>query len=852
MQKRHSAERSQRLAALSVVIAVTAFVAFLAQCISLSWRDAKHMAADNAASIAMSLDWRLGRSLEAIDTALLASAHAVAITDDPVPVPDLVRAALFGSLVTRGLDGVAITNAAGTTIAMSNRTLPPLDLSDRDYFAAHRDDPNLGLLISQPVIGRNNGVRSTMLSRRIDKPGGVFAGVAVGSVELTQFDKVFETFKMRPGSKITILKTDGTILLRWPGSETKWPPSITGPRAIAELRNSPSGSFESISAGDGVYRLFAYRKVGDFPLLILVGLSEHEVFVDWASSLLPSAGVIGLLLLAIIGGACLLGREWGRRVEAEHDTRRRATALSVSIARLDALFQHSPDALQVIAVQPDGHFIWEAVSPLFLELYDIQTDVEGAAPHDCLPTEIADHVIGCWRACVQARTPLTFQYTMNKAGRRCDLEKSLAPVFDPTGRICRLVGSIRDVTERNRMQQTLQQSQKMEIVGQLTAGVAHDFNNLLQAIIGTLDVMDHMLGAHEAAQQCLSVVRRAAFRGTSLTNRLLTVSRKQNLEPALVDIEEALQELKELSESTLGPRIRLETDIAAHPGPILVDPSQLMTCLINLVVNARDAMPGGGSIQISAETAHASDPGAPPGLAGKFVLIRVTDDGCGMQPDVLAHACEPFFTTKELGKGSGLGLAMVQGFAGQSGGAIKVASEFGRGTSVEIWLPLARESLVRLQAPRPERVSGSGRILVADDDDEVGAALSLMLTQGGYRVTLASTGEQALALLEGSDHFDVLLADYAMPGMSGAELIARTLQRFPAMPVLLITGYNQKALHDDDLPVGVRILRKPLGRDELLLQLRAAMNAYERLPVLDETGAPFPSNVFRFTSRNPR
>ncbi len=370
---------------------------------------------------------------------------------------------------------------------------------------------------------------------------------------------------------------------------------------------------------------------------------------------------------------------------------------------------------------------------------------------------------------------------------------------DKTGRQIGAFQFTSDVTDRLRReaelahaQEALRHSQKMDALGQLTGGVAHDFNNLLMPIIGSLDMLLRKGPGDERSRRMVEGALQAAERAKTLVQRLLAFARRQPLRAAPTDIGSLIEGMAELMASTTGPRVKVVVDVEARLAPAIADPNQLEMALLNLAVNARDAMPEGGALRISAR--HEPHPPAfdPPLEPGSYLRISVADTGVGMDPATLARATEPFFSTKGVGEGTGLGLSMAHGLAAQLGGALSIQSEVGVGTSVDIWLPLA-EAAPRPTAPRlvEDWPTAFGDALLVDDEDLVRASAREMLVDLGYRVVEAPSGEEALRLIDAGLRPDVLITDHVMPGMTGAVLAAAARERLPELPVLIISGYAQ-------------------------------------------------------------
>jgi len=352
------------------------------------------------------------------------------------------------------------------------------------------------------------------------------------------------------------------------------------------------------------------------------------------------------------------------------------------------------------------------------------------------------------------------------------------------------------IEERERMEATLRQMQRLEAVGQLTSGVAHDFNNLLTVVLGNIGFIERRLdeaGIDGNTSRRLGYMRAAAERGAKLTDQLLSFSRRQRLEPKVLDLNEALGGMRDLLQSTIGGSMHIDISLAPDLWPGLVDPTQLELAVLNLAINARDAMQIGGTLRVATRNITLDQTRSPEEpTAGDYVEICVADTGSGMSPDVRAKVFEPFFTTKEVGKGSGLGLSQVLGFAKQSGGGVRIESEVDRGTAIHIYIPRAAAAAQR-EAPAVTTAQPAdnpeANILLVDDDNAVRAVTADMLREMGYHVLEAGSGGAALETIDSETDIDLAIIDFAMPGMSGAELAARLRVRRPALPTLFITGF---------------------------------------------------------------
>ncbi len=424
------------------------------------------------------------------------------------------------------------------------------------------------------------------------------------------------------------------------------------------------------------------------------------------------------------------------------------------------------------------------------------------------------------------------------------------PVKDDVGDVSKWFGTATDITALVEAQQTLKrsneeletlvyertkerevvlaqlhESQKMETIGQLTGGVAHDFNNLLAVILGSLSLLRKALPDDPRTSRLLDGAIQGAERGATLTKRLLAFARRQELRLEAVELQKVLPDMLGFLQQSIGPAVRIILDLPADVSPVKIDSNQLELALMNLAVNARDAMPNGGTLTISARDQSIHRDNIASKLAqGDYVKVSVTDTGEGMSAETLTKATEPFFTTKGVGKGTGLGLSMIHGLTVQSGGAMEIKSQPGRGTTVSLWLPRARAG----EFVTPEAETGPARaetlrqlrILLVDDDSLVSKNAVYMISDLGHSVSEASSAAQAIQMLSTGEKFDVVITDYAMPGMNGLDLASRIRQMSPGLPIILATGFA-----DFQSPAEIEFPRlgKPYSQDELAKTLEAAL-----------------------------
>jgi PAS domain S-box-containing protein len=395
---------------------------------------------------------------------------------------------------------------------------------------------------------------------------------------------------------------------------------------------------------------------------------------------------------------------------------------------------------------------------------------------------------------------------------------------DAYGNPVEFAGTLLDVTDRKELESQLTQARKMDAIGQLTGGIAHDFNNLLAAVLGGLGMIERRLPLSDDQAKIVGMTRHAAEQGAELVKHLLAFARRQKLEPASIQIPRLAQSVTSLLAHTLGGMVELDWKLSDTVSPVYADASQLELAVMNLIINARDAMPEGGVVTVAAEDREVTEQVGRAGLApGPYVVIGVGDTGCGIAPELIEQVLEPFFTTKPVGKGTGLGLSMVYGFAQQSGGEVRVDSELGKGTCVEIWLPRAPESagmVMEIAEPITDVPAAALNILLVDDHDGVRATTAALLEDLGHSVRHVTEGAHALELFrKDPGAFDLLITDYAMPRMSGAELVRQVRSQAEDFPALIITGYAQADFNASESP-DVRFLAKPFTAEQLKTALR--------------------------------
>jgi PAS domain S-box-containing protein len=465
-----------------------------------------------------------------------------------------------------------------------------------------------------------------------------------------------------------------------------------------------------------------------------------------------------------------------------------------------------------------GYAVDDHVKPASFWVDKVHPD-DASISTPLLERTLADPTKNEWEARYRFRTA---------SGKYVNFEDRGYIVRDASGKAIRMVGGSTDITDRLSMEEQLLQSQRLESLGQLTGGIAHDFNNLLTVILGNAQLLQEQLHDQPKLRNLTNIIDVAATRGANLTRHLLAFSRKQALQPGTIDVNKLLGNLKGMLSRTLGENIVINLKTQEGLWPAFVDQNQLEVALLNLCINARDAMPDGGIVALETanvrlDAAFSATSNVEP---GDYVLITISDTGSGIPPEIIDHVFEPFFTTKDKGKGTGLGLSTVFGFVKQSNGHISIYSEVGRGTTLRVYLPRSVEASTQpestVNAPRVE--GGSELILLVEDNELVRKFGQDMLKSLGYSVLVASDGRSALAILQERKDVKLLFTDVVMPGMGGHELAKKAQKLHPELKILYTSGYTQDSMiHNGKLDAGVTLLEKPYNRAALAAKLREVL-----------------------------
>lgn len=745
-------------------------------------------------------------------------------------------------------DYLTVFDADGIAVASSmTPDLPEVTVADRPWFQAHLAGAERH--VGEALVGRISGEILFTYSRSLRRPDGSLDGVAQMAIHPGFFERIGFGTETASGTILALRTPDGRTIARTGLTAGDVGETLAGDPRLQRLLASPAGYIRSNATADGADRKIAWRRVTDWPAIVTVSVPVGSGLAPFRRALVGSLALTGGMLVALAAftafairlsrreeaaqaglataHAALLQARDGLEQRVAERTRDLAEAnhrLRENEARFRGIFNATFQFISLL--EPDG---------TLLESNETALAFIGRKPQDVVGRRFWE--TPWWRRDPTARDRLRdalrraaagefIRYEVEVAGTgdtRALMDFSLKPVRDAAGAVVLLVAEGRDITALKSAEARLHAAQKLETLGQLTGGVAHDFNNLLMAVLGNLGLLRKRLPDDARLRRLLDGAVQGAERGAALTQRLLAFARRQELRPEAIDLARLTDGMADLLHRSLGPGIDLRIELPSHLPPVRADANQLEMALLNLSLNARDAMGGNGRLTIAARPAAPGEAEAPGD--GPYLCITVTDTGTGMDAATLQRATEPFFTTKGPGKGSGLGLSMVHGLAAQSGGQLRLRSTPGEGTTVELWLPAAdRGELAGEAAAASPRALAPMRplsILVVDDDPLIQAGTAAMLEDLGHAVDIAASGPAALEALDRGG-YGLMVTDFAMPGMNGLALIKAVRDRWHGLPIILATGFAE-------LPEGERLdvprLNKPYRQEDLAAAIATVIAA---------------------------
>ena len=819
---------------VSVLILVAVFL-WVQQVVAKEREMAFANAQDLNSKIALSDEVRIRSLLASLDKVLLV------MRKEFVGNPELTREALMLRLEELKIDKevdpyIYFADASGEVLLSSaqssNSQKLKLNVADRAFFIKQMTEQGDPLMVGAPVQSRTNGKWVVPLTRRITNRDGSFGGVIAMSMNPDLFTDPFGKTSLGKDATRALMGLDGYTLLRLNGDKISYGGDTRKSQLYTEIKQSKVGSYTAVASSDGIQRAVSYRVIDPYGIIILAGSSVQsieETYRDKARGYVIGSFLFGALIVGMCG-LMLLGIVRQRKLAA---SQQQFTKLIEMVPQL------------VAGLDKHGEIVWvnsrspEYVGPS-VEEQAAGFDWVRAAVHPKDQGRVDEFVAS---ALTRSQNMESCEYRKRRFdGAYLWFSSQITRVSDEDSGEISYLQTGTDIHDRKMAEERSRVAQKLESIGQLTGGMAHDFNNLLAIILGNLDLAKSQQTATAASRQ-IDVAMNAAQRGVGLVKSLLALASRQPMLPATIDLEVLAERVSPLLKHAAGQRVHFEMKLPGVGVQVEVDEAGLEAVLLNLTVNARDAMPKGGDLSLSL------------GITGASASIVITDTGTGMPEAVLKRATDPFFTTKERGHGTGLGLSMVAGFVKQSHGTLKIHSVEGKGTTIEILLPLVRASARAANALEPSAVetlpapltlpvmsqspppvnslvastSGKRKILIVDDEPALAELVRAWAKAQGHTVVLANSADDALTLLA-VRAFDVLLTDILMPGsMDGIGLAEKASGLYPAMKVLLMSGYSKEtATNRADVPWP--LLVKPFGKDDFYAALGeafAAPNAVE-------------------------
>ena len=718
-------------------------------------------------------------------------------------------------------------------IVYSSLGLPasPVSLKDREHIRVHLDSDQDRLFISKPVKGRVSNKWSIQFSRPI-RSAGRNVGVIVLSVDPGYFNRFYQTVPLNEGDIVSVIRSTGDLLAHAPGPQDYLGTVIRDAPYLGA--NAPTkGYFHRVAQIDGIARTYGYTRLVDYGLVVTTGLSDATALSSYYAQrnwgIATACGLtLALLLASIVTIRPLEDRE--RRALERARTSEESFQILVNGVTDYAITMLDQNGLvtqwNIGGQRIKGYTTDEIIGRHFSCFYTPQ-DIAKGRPEQ-----------GLRLAAEQGRFEFS-GYRVGKNGLQFWANGVITPLRDGDGKLIGFANVTRDITAQKQAEEAiasteaqLREAQKLEAIGQLTGGLAHDFNNLLGIIVGNLDLIGEQLPDDERTRRRHQTAVDAALRGAEVTRSLLSVARRQPMEVKTYDLNALAGEILPLLRSSAGSEIRLSTALTAGTLPVALDASGLSQVMLNLVINARDAMrdvPGVKNLTLSttSKTVTAQDDALL--TPGNYAVLEVSDTGAGMSEAIRAQAFEPFFTTKERGRGTGLGLAMVYGYATQLGGTASIESMEETGTTVRVWLPL--QDVTALADENNDAIAPSSggsdpapaqarcRVLVVDDEESLCELACDWIESLGYAVTAAHSPAEALEQLD-KQHFDILFTDVVMPGnMDGVALAREAVKRQPQLRVLLASGYAQG--QQDSIDLLGAMLNKPYRKNQVRLALEA-------------------------------
>ena len=750
-------------------------------------------------NLALALDVQTNQLLTGIDNYLLLIKDQYEQGGEHIPLRRLVAPA-FGD--EPSITFIGVTNARGDVIE-SLSEFAPTNIVDREFFQTHRQSDTHKLLISEPVLGRVSGRWAITLTRRLNNPDGSFAGIAAISIEPRYLTRLFETTSLGSLDVMSLVLTNGISLARRRGESISFGEDISQSQLLVEQRIRPNGNYTGPGGLDSRSRIFSYRTMRDYPVIVTVGTLESDALAavrarerayQWAAiffTVLVAAGcTFGVLLLA-------------RNERASHTLREQAS-----------LLDKAQDAIIVTDLQRRLTF-WNKSAE---RLYGwAAPEVMGKVVTDLFyPDGDAREVRQAFEDVVQNGEWTGELQPQTKSGRRMVIESRWTLVRDAAGEPRSILSINTDVTDRRHLEQQFYRAQRLESIGTLAGGIAHDLNNVLAPIILGMGILKDRL-TDDDSREVLATITTSAKRGAEMVSQVLSFARGQEGRRVEIKIADLIADVVRIARDTFPKSIEIVTEVEANLPFVIGDPTQFHQVLLNLCVNARDAMPGGGRLTLAARA------------RGGYVVLYVEDTGPGIPPTLIDKIFDPFFTTKEAGKGTGLGLSTSQTIVRSHGGRIEVLSEPPHGARFEIHLPVAPVSTAPASSGEPAATPrGSGQtILVVDDEPSVRLVMRTALERAGYHVLPATNGREAIDVFKEQPEGSIaaVIIDMMMPVMGGLPAMQELVKINPDVRIIAASGIPDNEATAKAVGSQVRqFLAKPFSTEKLLRAVGRVMS----------------------------
>jgi PAS domain S-box-containing protein len=766
------------------------------------------------ANLALALDVQTNQLLTGIDHFLLLIKDQYEGGGPRLPLKRLVAPA-FSSLSS--ITFIGATDERGDVLE-SLQQFAPTNIRDREFFKTHQQGNTNRLLISEPLLGRVSGRWAITLTRRINKPDGRFGGIAAISVEPRYLTQLFESTTLGPSDVMSLVLTNGVTLARRRGGDISFGENIAGAQLFERQRINPIGSYIGPGGVDGQLRVFAYRTMAGYPVIATVGTLESDAFAGVRRRRQAYYAIAFVLTVLVAAGVAVGIQLLARNDRASHTLREQASLLDK--AQDAILVTDLNRRLTYWNKSAERLYGWTAEEAIGRIVTDLFYPAGGASDVQQAYETVVSR--GEWTGELQ---PLT------KSSRRVVIESRWTLVRDAAGNGQSILSINTDVTDRRSLEQQFYRAQRLDSIGTLAGGIAHDLNNVLAPIVmGTALLRDRITDADD--REILDTMTASAQRGAEMVSQVLSFARGQEGKRVDVHPAELIGDVVRIARDTLPKHIEIVTDVSADLPAIAGDPTQCHQVLLNLCVNARDAMPNGGRLTLSAVTetiAPHRDTIAGDLAPGSYVVMRVQDTGIGIPPPLLDTIFDPFFTTKEAGKGTGLGLSTSQTIVRSHGGQIRVSSEPGRGARFDVYFPVARAPSLASTIGRSESAPrGRGEtVLVVDDEEAVRKVLRSTLEKAGYQVRQAANGREALTIYnDQGTSIAVVVIDMTMPVLGGVPTIRELVKLNPNVRIVAASG-----IHDNEgaaKSIGPQVshfLSKPFTSEMLL---RAVAQACRR------------------------